>query len=220
MIKTTKLIFNKLENIYLNEYEVDSEFETNLKSESNINSESSDFNSSKNDNIQSLKIFNENNSFNNINQQLKIKLFNNSKFFKVGCFIHLIHLIINISIRNNYNITQLIEKIYLTIKFFKKSNLNSLNINISLSVETRWNSLYLSIESLLKSKKNYLNYVQSNPQIVLANYLINNDDIKYLIKLKHLLKFFYIATKKLEKDNSKLFEFYNDYKEIITKFCF
>ena len=122
------------------------------------------------------------------NNYIRIKNIEFRGIKQIGCFTHIIQIIINKSINNNKTIKCLIDKI---LKFYlnNKKIIKNFKFNIQIPNITRWNSLYLFLNNLYKNK--IFNKIDENFLTSLENLIFKN--------LLSIMKKFYEITLFLEQ---------------------
>ena len=147
--------------------------------------------------------------------RFKVEIFKCDKWIFLGCFIHKLNLVLKHSFKENNECQTLINKTSQSERILKKKQFIKYKISIAKSIEIRWNSNYLMLDSLLKQESKYKNFINNE---VISEDILQMEDLKKIKFLHTLLKNFYKIIKELEKGQGKVYFFIDWYYNYLEKF--
>jgi len=140
---------------------------------------------------------------------------------RVRCANHSLNLVLKqaMSSKNDsINIENIINFCHDLVKKFKNSSFNaSLDHTLKIDVETRWNTHYIMIESILKSSVEIEDILVKNKEFKLADKL--KQFLPQIEELKNFLGFFKFASDDLSKDTEPTLHMVIPYIVTFKKLC-
>lgn len=134
----------------------------------------------------------------------------------IRCAAHSIQLAVFDAIKS-LGIQKKIKEIRMIVKALKSSKFNEIYDDLKmtkprLNVVTRWNSLYLMFESLLKEKTHFVDFYKKVKESNVAEFTLSENNWNFMEKFCQAFKAPFVCTKKLQAEqlNMGLF-FYNLY---------
>ena len=169
-----------------------------------------------NSNFSEEEIFDIKNSITNknITNCIKKVFFNEYKIIQIGCIIHKIQLILKKTFKEVNWANDLIDKISKFIKITRKPKYRTYNLKCPNPIETRWNSIYVSINYFYKRRDKYDILIQEKnlDEIEFSEY-----EWKQIFFIKTILQKFYKVTKKIENNVGTLSYFFQWHQKITIK---
>lgn len=145
---------------------------------------------------------------------IKTGIFENNQFLFLGCFLHKLQLVLKHSFNSTSSLENLITRIKNTVNIFRKQKYKRYEILLPTFSETRWNSIYRIINSILLKKDEIILLLRKEN---FPKDIIKINDFPNLNFLNKILEQFNIITKMLEVDSGNIWEFYKWYKNFYDR---
>ena len=148
-----------------------------------------------------------------LTHRIKILLFESVPFIHTGCIIHKLQLVLKGAVEEFPQVDKLLEDMKKNIKFLKRLSNRDHQIYCPSIGETRWNSIYIVLDSFLKKQKTY----EKINEIKTQEFYFTTKEFLLLRYIRTILFKFFQLTKILESDGASIIQFFYPYLQLKQK---